>query len=307
MQKRLISLMLAALLTLFALASCGDGGKTDTNDTDGTQNESETDTFADTSVGEPDLYASVSDLKITFNGNSISVNEDDLGVQIDGNTVTLRASGKYTFSGTLDDGSIIVEAAKTDKVELVFDGVNITNSKSAPLYIKSCDKVTIILADGSENILTDAAKYELPYGEDKPNACLYSSEDIDFEGAGTLIVNGNYNNGIGSKNDIDIECGIIEVRAVNNAIKGNDSVSILGGTVRIIGADDGIKSDTETDPSKGFVRIEGGEVEITADDDAIQAYTSVSITGGKVITNAGGNAVNCDGSVTLAEGILTEN
>lgn len=307
MQKRLVSLMLAAIMTLFVLTSCGNSGKNDTPNTDTAQPSQASSTADTASSDEPSGYAPISEITIIFNGDSISASEENLGVQIGGSTVTLRAAGKYILTGTLNDGAVIVEAAKTDKVELVLDGVNITNSTSAPVYIKSCDKVTLTLADGSENHLTDAVNYRLPYGEDKPNACLYSSEDIDIEGTGSLTVIGNYNNGIGSKNDIDIEGGIIEVRAVNNAIKGNDSVSILGGTVTVTGADDGIKSDTETDPSKGFVRIEGGEISIKADDDAIQAYTSVSITGGKVTANAGGKAVNCDGNVTLAEGILTEN
>ncbi len=306
MKKRIIAIFLCLVMTAFVFSSCGDGkndpadAKTETNGTSDTAK-------PPVETENSNIAAPAGEIRITFDGGSISADNPHEAVEINGSTVKVKAAGRYVFSGTLDDGAIIVEAAKTDKVELVLEGVNITNSKSAPLYIMSCDKAKIILSDGSENFLTDAVNYVFENGEDKPNACLYSSEDIDFEGEGSLTVIGNYNNGIGSKNDIDIESGIIKVRAVNNGIKGNDSVSIFGGVVTIEGADDGIKSDNEIDPEKGFVRIDGGEVFVAADDDAIQAYSSVEVNGGSLITNAGGKAINCDGSVTLAEGVLTEN
>ncbi len=303
MTKKIICLILAALMSLLVLASCGGNEGTPESEESTDMVNQQNNAGGSESV----TYPPVSGLTITLEGDKITSSEDNPGIEIRGTTATLKAGGDYTLTGKLNDGKIIVDAPKTEIVELILKNAEITCLNNAPIYVKGCDKVKIILADGTVNTLTDGVKYELPLGEDKPNACLYSSEDIDFEGTGTLIVNGNYNNGIGSKNDIDIESGIIEVSAPNNAIKGNDSVTILGGTVRITGADDAIKSDTEDDPSKGFVSIEGGEVAITADDDAIQAYTSISITGGSVTTNVGGKSVNCDGNITLAEGILTEN
>ena len=299
MKKRIIAFLLCLVMTAFVFSSCGESEKIPAE----TQND--TDQMSDTEKN--DVAVPEGEIKITFDGSTVSVDKPHDAVEISGTTVNIKAAGRYVFSGTLEDGAIIVDAPKTDKVDLVLAGVSITNSQSAPLYIKSCDKADIILPLGCENFLTDAVNYKFENGEDKPNACIYSSEDIDFEGEGSLTVVGNYNNGIGSKNDIDIESGIINVRAVNNGIKGNDSVSILGGAITIEGADDGIKSDNETDPAKGFVRINGGEIKITADDDAVQAYTSVEVNGGSLVTNAGGKAINCDGSVTLAEGVLDEN
>ncbi len=302
MKNRIITILLCLVMTAFVFSSCGE---TENNfaDTSGVADTSKNSVETESnSVSAPE-----GEINITFESNSIAVDKAHEAVEINGSTVKIRAAGKYIFSGTLDDGAIIVDAPKTDIVDLVLAGVNITNSQSAPIYIMSCDKADIILADGSENFLTDAKNYKFENGEDKPNACLYSSEDIDFEGNGSLTVVGNFNNGIGSKNDIDIESGIITVRAVNNGIKGNDSVSIFGGQITIEGADDGIKSDNETEAEKGFVRIQGGEIFITADDDAIQAFSAVEVNGGSLITNAGGKAINCDGSITLAEGVLTEN
>ena len=302
MKNRILAILLCLVMTAFAFSSCGNT-ENNSEETKGTAAVSE----APAESEKPEIAAPEGDINITFEGDSVSADKEHEALEIIGSTVKIKAAGRYIFSGTLNDGAIVVEAPKTDKVDIVLAGVNITNSQSAPVYIMSCDKAKIVLEDGSENFLTDAKNYKFENGEDKPNACIYSSEDIDFEGNGSLTVVGNYNNGIGSKNDIDIESGIITVRAANNGIKGNDSVSISGGKIIIEGADDGIKSDNETEAEKGFVRIDGGEIFITADDDAIQAFSAVTVNGGSLTTNAGGKAINCDGSITLAEGVLTEN
>ncbi len=301
-------LKLAAIISLlvFSLLFCACGAKepqkgNDSADSD--VNNAGDAQSADTGVKDTDnAEAAV----ITFSGNSISASAESSRVIINGSSLTVVSGGSYILTGKLDDGEVIVDAPKTEKVTLILDGVDITSSDGAAIYVKSCDKVVISTKENTQSTLTDGKKYILPAGETKPNACLYSSEDIDFEGNGKLTVIGNYNNGIGSKNDIDIESGAIEVSAPNNAIKGNDSVTISGGSVKITAADDGIKADTEDKAEKGFVSISGGEIEIICDDDAVSAYSYVSITGGRIITKVGDKAVNCDGNITLAEGVLTE-
>ncbi len=311
MIKRIVCSLIAALMIIAAVTSCNEA-KSDMNDS-GSLPHSESnlnfngDAFPETGNAPSDIVIENESGEIRFWGDKISLPVGVSGVFAEGSFLRITEGGTFVLSGKLDNGGVVVETEKTNEVKLILDGVDITNTEGSPIYVKSCDKIKIVLRDGSYNVLTDGKKYILPNGETKPNACLYSSDDMDIEGNGTLIINANYNNGIGCKNDIDIEGGNIEISAPNNGIKGNDSVSIISGSVKIKNSDDGIKSDNETDSEKGYVSILGGYVDITSDDDAIQAYNSVSITGGTVVTNAGGKAVNCDGSTTLAEGILTEN
>ena len=51
-----------------------------------------------------------------------------------------------------------------------------------------------------------------------------------MEGAGTLVVNGAYNNGIHTTKDLTIQNLSLTSSAYNNALKGNDSVTVTGGT-----------------------------------------------------------------------------
>ena len=84
---------------------------------------------------------------------------------------------------------------------------------------------------------------------------IYSKDDLTLKGKGTLIVNGNYQDAIVSKDDIKINNGTIQVTAADDGIRGKDSVTIgnssdtdfsnLNITIEAKGGD-GIKS-TQTD------------------------------------------------------------
>ncbi len=242
------------------------------------------------------------DIIITLNGSGYTVSKSGV-LAVSGNVLTITAGGSYRISGTLDNAQLRVSVEKTERVDLIFDGVSITNKSGAPVYIESADKVSIELAAGTENVFTDAKTYILPEGEDKPNACIYSSEDLTIKGEGSLVVNAYYNNGIGTKNDLKIKSGTVTVTATNNALKGNQSVTIEGGKVILAGAD-GIKADSLVE-GEGIIEILGGTVEIKAGDDGIQATTDITITeNAKVTINAADKDLNSDGTTNIAAGSL---
>lgn len=243
-----------------------------------------------------------SSVTITLNGSGYTASKSGV-VSASGNVLTITAGGTYRITGTLDNAQLRVSVEKTEPVDLIFEGVSITNKSSAPLYIESADKVSIELAAGTENVFTDAKTYIFPEGEDKPNSCIYSSEDLTIKGEGSLTVNAYYNNGIGTKNDLKIKGGNITVTAANNALKGNQSVKIEGGTITLAGAD-GIKADSLIE-GEGIIEILGGTVNIKAGDDGIQAATDITIAEGATVTvNAADKDVNSDGTTNIAEGAL---
>ena len=94
-------------------------------------------------------YDEETSARITLSGTSVSSDSD--AVQISGTTVTITDEGIYILSGTLNDGMIVVSAEDTDKIQLVLDNVEITNSISAAIYVLEADKVFITTASGSEN------------------------------------------------------------------------------------------------------------------------------------------------------------
>lgn len=230
------------------------------------------------------------DTTIEF-GSSITINGS--GATIDGNTITITQGGTYSLSGTLSDGQLIVNAGDLDHVKLLLNGVNMTSSTSAPIYIMNADKTTLTLVDGTENIITDATSYYYEDSSiDEPNAAIFSKDDLKINGTGNLIVNANYNNGIASKDDLTITNGNITVNAVNNGIKGKDSIEIENGTFIINSGGDAIKSDNTTDATKGYITINDGTFDLVATGDGIQAETNLLINDGVFNIKTGGGSEN---------------
>ncbi len=209
----------------------------------------------------------------------------------------------------MSDGSIVVDIPKEERLTLLLDNFTASCSNSAVIYVKSADRVYLDLKKGTVNTLTDASEYVFKNaGDTKPNACIYSADDLTIKGGGTLIVNANYNNGIGSKDDIVIKNGTVTVTAVNNAIKGNKSVTVKGDAqVNVLACKDAIKTDSLNE-GKGFILItEEAELHLVANKDILQASQAVTVSETAHITyTAGGEPVKCDGTVNVAEGSMTQ-
>ena len=128
-----------------------------------TQQTTESSTTTSSSVTETDASDMFSDrdkevgydesesVTISLADNSSSCESD--AVSITENTITIKDEGTYILSGSLSDGMIIVEAEDTDKVQIVLNGVSISNDQSAALYVRSADKVFVTTASGTENNL----------------------------------------------------------------------------------------------------------------------------------------------------------
>ncbi len=293
-----IAAMMALLLCLATATACS--GDTVEPETPG----EETNAPSPSDNTSPSGDNNTAHYTITCNGNAYTTSQGD-AVAVDGSALVLIKAGTYRLSGERQ-GQIRVKVAKTEEVTLILDDLTVTCANSAALYIQSADRVYIEVPEGKTATMTDAASYVFPAGEDKPNACIYGSDDLTFRGQGTLTVNGNFNNGIGCKNDIVIESGTIIAGGANNAIKGNGSVTVTGSAnLTVTKGEDGIKSDSLT-IDKGYVLIDGNAVvDITCTDDALQATSYVTVTeSARVTYTCGGDPTNCDGVTNVAEGSM---
>lgn len=239
-------------------------------------------------------YDEDSATKITL-GTTSEVTGD--GATVADQVVTITAAGTYVVSGTLTDGQLVVNVGKEDKVHLILDGVDITNTSGPAIDIEQGEKIITTLAADSENTLADGENYELADGETEPDATFYSKEDLVINGSGSLTVTGNYSNGIRSKDDLILISGTYQVTAKNNAIKGKDSVAIRGGDYTLTTtAGDGIQANNAEDAEKGYVAIDGGSFAITSGQDAIQAETNLSLQNAQMTlqTAEGAGSTNLD-------------
>ena len=223
--------------------------------------------------------------------NGVTASAESGAVQIDGSIVTISAGGTYRLSGNLTDGQVIVNSPDKEVVRLILDGVEIASSTSASIYIADAEKVIIILAEDSQNILTDGSAYVFANVEDEePNAAIFSAADLTLYGNGELTVNANFNDGIASKDGLILASGIITINAADDGVRGKDYVVVKDGTISITATRDGLKADNDSDAALGYVEINNGEISITAGGDAVTAQTGVLINDGNLILASGGGS-----------------
>ena len=223
---------------------------------------------------------------ITLNGSSATADSDT--VQISGSNVTITAAGTYILSGTLNNGSIIVNVSKQDKVQLVLNGASIHSDTFAALYVVQADKVFVTLADGTTNSLSNGGSFVL-IDENDVDAVVYAKDDVTFNGTGALQINSPGGHGISGKDEVTITGGVYEIVAADKAIRANDSIAIADGSFTITAGDDGLHAENADDETLGSVTITGGTFTIKAVDDAVHATTLLQIDGGSLdITAAEG-------------------
>ena len=227
---------------------------------------------------------------IALDGSAIAIT--GAGAIVDGSSITITTGGTYSLSGTLTDGQVAVDTEDGEPVVLILNGVDLHNSTSAPINIMNAETVEIVLAEGTQNYLSDADEYVYANPEDdEPNAALFSDDDLSISGTGSLTVEANYNDGIASKDSLVISDATITVNSIDDGIRGKDSLVISNANLTLTAGGDGLKSDEDEDASLGFINIESGQFIISAGGDAIQAETTVTIAAGTFnITTAGGSS-----------------
>ena len=217
-------------------------------------------------------------VKITLSGKTAACNSSN--VQIEDGVVTIKAAGVYVLSGTLTDGTIVVDAGDDDKVQLVLDGVSIMAADYAAIYAKNADKVFVTLAEGAGNSLTISVDY-VQTDDNNVDAVIFAKCDLTLNGTGSLTVKDNTGHGIVSKDDLVVTGGTYTIYSQDHCLNGKDSVRIADGTFNLSCDEDGIHAGND-DQQDGYVYIEGGDINISVGDDAIHAEGLLIITGGDI-------------------------
>ncbi|MDF2671829.1 MAG: dockerin type 1 [Clostridiales bacterium] len=289
----------AVLLCLAFLTSCGANSAQKKADTEAVTDNSEGAnaslvTMDMVTYEEDDYYTDWKNENpnyIELNGTSASINGS--GAEVKENKITITKAGVYVISGKLKEGQIIVDVQDKGMVKLVLNGVEINCFDSAPVYVKNAGKTIISLEAGTQNIITDGENYVFSDAtRDEPSGAIFSKANLTINGSGTLTVNGNYKDGIVSKDDLKITGGNINVYATDDGLMGRDMALVKEANITIEAEGDGIKSTNDTDATKGFIAVEGGTFKITSGADGIQAETAVLVAGGDFTISTGGGSIN---------------
>ena len=232
---------------------------------------------------------------VSGNTNDVNIEEDEVNtcfslVDDKGNTYTannnvyvINSGGVYIASGKLDEYQIYVNANNED-VEIDLEGVSITNSSVAPIFVNDCDTFELKVKKDTTNYIYDTRSTDYSESSDDTiaSAAIYvRNGNLKITGKGTLSVTSNYNNGIHGKDNVTIKNCTILIKAMNNGIKGNDKVTIEGDpTIGIVAGNNGIRtsnSDKGSQAQHGYIYIYGGTITINSYGDGIDAAYAVVI------------------------------
>lgn len=301
MNRKKITALIATLAITTSIFTGCNGNKTTTEPTS-TSNVTSSDTstllFDTVGISVEDMFTN-SDKEIGhLNSDYSEINLSDKeitttseSVSIDNGVVTISEEGTYVISGSISNGQIIVDAEKTDKIQLVLNGASINCDTSAAIYIKQADKVFLTLEKDTENTLSNKNDF-VSIDENNIDSVIYSKDDLTLNGLGTLTINAAYGHGIVSKDDLVLTSGNYNITAASHGLQGKDSVRIAEGNLTINSGKDGIHSENTDDQSLGFIYIKEGTFNITSTNDGLDGTSLIQIDGGTFNMTTGGGSAN---------------
>ena len=185
-------------------------------------------------------------------------------------------------------GNIIIDIGENYKLDLELCGLSLISEDTNPVTVLSGNKVTLTAKRDFASYIYD--EREAVTDKELYSAAVYSMCDLEIAGRGSLTVSSKNNNGVHSKDDLEIKNLTLTVTCVDNALKGNDSVAVNGGKLTLIATGgDGIKtvnsSVSEKGKQKGNVTVNKGEINIFAACDGIDSAHNVEIDSEETVLN----------------------
>ena len=229
-----------------------------------------------------------------FESFGVTVNVDKQNVTISATVSDFEAEINYVLSGITANGSVKIYSDY--KIGLVLNGVSIQNPIGAAINIQSSKKVSVTLVDKTQNRLVDEGVFEMTGGE-RMNGTLYSEGQLVFDGAGSLLVYGNYSHAICVHDYIEIDNGNIQVfHAKSDGIHCRKYFQMYGGSMVINAKSDGVEC------TNGYVTINGGAIKISnAAGVGIKSNENLTITGGRIEIEAR-DGIRAEGNIVVTGG-----
>ncbi|MDO5124561.1 MAG: carbohydrate-binding domain-containing protein [Eubacteriales bacterium] len=217
---------------------------------------------------------------------------NDGTVQIEDKNITLTSGGTYILSGTLEGGSLTVDADKED-VWLVLDNAKIHSENSCAINIKDAKNTYLVLKSGSENYLSDTENYSVDESTD-PDATLYCKNDLIIGGKGSLEISSAYDKAVHTKDTLTFAESTLKCDSTGASIVAKDGIVIESGNLSLTSGKDALKTTNETDDTLGNIVINGGRINILSLGDGIVSQNALSIFGGEFDIKTGGGAENAE-------------
>ena len=302
MEIRIFALLLCLVLLLTGCSGNNQNGD-ETGGNQGNPDSSETGTQGDVADLGDDNKSFGEDIEDEgaydgyFEGESTDIVVECVsGTQgaykLEGTTLTFTAIGEksvYSISGKLR-GNIVIDVGEGYKFDLELHGLSLVCNSTNPIIIKSGDEVAIQAKKDTKNYIYDMRSAIDSTDETLYSGAIHSDVDLEIGGKGELTVVSENNNGIHSKDDLQVKNLTLFVACIDNSLKGNDSIEIEGGnTTLIASAGDCIKTSnsdiSEKGNQRGSISIVGGTHTLYAACDGIDAAYNVTVDDSTTVLN----------------------
>lgn len=224
----------------------------------------------------------------SYEDNTGTVNLTDMivtgsGIRATDNRVEITEGGDFTVTGENSNAMIYVNT--TDKVKLRLSGMSLKNESGPAIFFENAEKALITITKDTQNYIEDGSDY----GEIDAKAALFSNDDLEIKGNGTLTVTGNYKHAIASDDDILIENGTVNITSNgSDGIHTNNTFSMMGGTLNITAVSDGIQAEED-------VVIDGGIINVLKSEEGIESGTTLTVNGGEINITSSDDGLNSGG------------
>lgn len=199
------------------------------------------------------------------------------GASFSDQTLTITQAGTYVLTGSGKNLKLVVEAADTDQVHLVFQNLTLEGEGSL-LQINEAHEVVISLAEGSQNALTESQASD----DEKVKATIHSQVPLTLNGTGNLTLTALTKNALEVEDDLKVLGGTYTVKAANHGFKAEGALDIEVATLTVEAGKDGLHAEHDETTERANISLNPTQLSIAATEDGMDAGNELTIKGGTI-------------------------
>ena len=199
------------------------------------------------------------------------------GASFSGQTLTITQGGTYVLTGSGKNIKLVVEAADTDQVHLVFQNLTL-EGEGALLRINKAQEVVISLTEGSQNALTESQASD----DEEVKATIHSQVPLTLNGTGNLTLTALTKNALEVEDDLKVLGGTYTVKAANHGFKAEGALAIEAATLTIEAGKDGLHAEHDETTERANISLNPTQLSIAAIEDGVDAGKELTIKGGTI-------------------------
>lgn len=199
------------------------------------------------------------------------------GASFSDQTLTITQTGTYVLTGSGKNIKLVVEAADTDQVHLVFQNLTL-EGEGTLLQINKAQEVVISLAEGSQNALTESQASD----DEKVKATIHSQVPLTLNGTGNLTLTALTKNALEVEGDLKVLGGAYTVKAANHGFKAEGALDIEAATLTIEAGKDGLHAEHDETTERANISLNPTQLSIAATEDGVDAGNELTIEGGTI-------------------------